>query len=157
MRTFETSALAQLDMTENDQNPEGSARTPLHRGRCLCGAVQYEVRGPLRPVIYCHCNMCRRATGHFVAATACAREDLKIHSSDALCWYQSSASARRGFCGACGSNLFWEPLGGDYISILAGSLEKPTGLVASEHIFTAEVGDYYSISDGLPQQAGWSA
>ncbi len=29
-------------------------------GGCLCGAVRYEVRGPLRPVVYCHCAQCRR-------------------------------------------------------------------------------------------------
>lgn len=57
----------------------------------------------------------------------------------------------------CGSNLFWEALGRDYISILAGSLNLPTGLVAIEHIFTAEAGDYYTIVDGLPQHAGWPA
>lgn len=143
-------------MTENDPQPDPPTQA-IRRGHCLCGAVQYEVRGPLRPVIYCHCNMCRRSTGHFVAATACAREHLTIHPSDALQWYRSSAQARRGFCLACGSNLFWEGLGRDSISILAGSLDMPTGLNASEHIFTAEAGDYYTIADGLPQHATWPA
>ena len=36
---------------------------------CLCGVVRYEVRGPLRPVIACHCTQCRRTSGPFVAAT----------------------------------------------------------------------------------------
>jgi hypothetical protein len=142
-------------MSENEQHLEGSGGAPLNRGHCLCGGVRYEVLGPLRPVIYCHCNMCRRATGHFVAATACSRDHLKVHSNDALRWYQSSPNARRGFCQVCGSNLFWESLGADSISILAGSLDLPTGLVAIEHIFTAEAGDYYSIVDGLPQHAAW--
>ena len=39
---------------------------------CLCKGVHYEVHGPLRPVVFCHCEMCRRTSGHFVAATACA-------------------------------------------------------------------------------------
>ena len=142
-------------MTDNGHHLQESSRGPLQRGHCLCGAVQYQVRGPLRAVVYCHCNMCRRSTGHFLAATACAREDLEIHSRDALRWYQSSAAARRGFCGLCGSNLFWEAAGRDYISILAGSLNVPTGLAAREHIFTAEAGDYYSITDGLPQHPDW--
>ncbi len=29
-------------------------------GSCLCGAVEYEVRGALRDVIVCHCGECRR-------------------------------------------------------------------------------------------------
>lgn len=142
-------------MTQDKTQLGPPTRAQLYQGHCLCGAVQYEVRGPLRPVIYCHCNMCRRATGHFVAATACAREHLTMHPTDALRWYQSSAQARRGFCQVCGSNLFWEGLGRDYISILAGSLNLPTGLRGSEHIFTAEAGDYYAIADGLPQHAAW--
>ena len=125
-------------------------------GGCLCGAVRYRIAAQPVETLYCHCEMCRRATGHFVAASACARQDLTIHPNDALRWYQSSAKARRGFCQLCGSNLFWEALGRDYISILAGSLDLPTGLLATEHIFTAEAGDYYTIADGLPQHAAWS-
>jgi hypothetical protein len=99
--------------------------------------------------------MCRRTSGHFVAATACAREDLVLSSSASLRWYQSSASARRGFCGQCGSNLFWDPVGEARVSIMAGTLNPPTGLGAQGHIFVAEAGDYYRITDGLPQSATW--
>ena len=38
-------------------------------GSCLCGEVAYEVTGPLRPVVNCHCLQCRKTTGHFMAAT----------------------------------------------------------------------------------------
>ncbi len=125
------------------------------RGRCLCGDVRFEVHGPLRPVIYCHCSMCRRGSGHFDAATACAPEHLRLLSAQSLRWYRSSASARRGFCSTCGSQLFWEPADGGHVSIWAGTLDKPTGLAASMHIFVADKGDYYQITDGLPQWPGW--
>ena len=124
-------------------------------GHCLCKSVQFEVNGPLRPVIYCHCGMCRRSSGHFVAATACAREHLHLKSATSLQWYPSSPTARRGFCKICGSQLFWEPVNGSHVSIMAGTLDAPTGLTASEHIFVDDAGDYYEISDGLPQKAGW--
>jgi hypothetical protein len=101
--------------------------------------------------------MCRRTSGHFVAATACAREHLKIHAGKTLRWYQSSPSARRGFCEVCGSNLFWDGGSDQSISIMAGSVNTPTGLAASEHIFVAEAGDYYRLADGLPQHSGWPA
>ena len=39
------------------------------RGGCLCGAVTYELAGELRPVVACHCNQCRKTSGHYVAAT----------------------------------------------------------------------------------------
>lgn len=129
----------------------------IRHGRCLCGAVAFEVRGPLRPIIYCHCTMCRRSSGHYMAATACARGDLHIKSFEGLRWFQSSISARRGFCGVCGSQLFWEPADGRHVSIAAGALDMPTGLVAREHIYVAEAGDYYAILDRLPQHVGNNA
>jgi hypothetical protein len=126
-------------------------RVVAARGGCLCGGVRFEVHGPLRPIIYCHCTMCRRSSGHFDAATACAPQDLRLLSSSSLRWYASSAIARRGFCGICGSQLFWEPARGGHISLWAGTLDLPSGLRAAKHIFVADKGDYYEITDGLPQ------
>ena len=34
---------------------------------------------------------------------------------------------------------------------MAGTLDAPTGLAVKGHIFTADKGDYYDITDGLPQ------
>jgi len=122
-------------------------------GGCRCGAVRYAVTGSLRPVIYCHCETCRRTSGHHVAATACRAGDLAISEDGALTWYGSSADAERGFCGRCGSNLFFRPNERGYVSIMAGTLDVPTGLTAIAHIFVSEKSDYYAIADGLPQHA----
>jgi hypothetical protein len=122
-------------------------------GGCLCGAVRYEVRGALRPVVACHCTQCRRMTGHFLAATAAREGDLAITSDSSLKWYSASPDARRGFCGVCGSTLFWHGTGRDYVAIAAGSIDGPTGLKLVQHIFTADKGDYYELDDGLERSA----
>ncbi len=127
----------------------------LHTGACLCGAVKYRVTGPLRPVMYCHCEQCRRTSGHFVAATAAEREALVIEAGEHLRWYQSSDLARRGFCASCGASLFWDSNDQDHVSIMAGTLDSTAGLEASEHIFIDCKGDYYEINDGLPQVEGY--
>jgi hypothetical protein len=119
-------------------------------GSCLCGAVRYTAQGPLRPVSYCHCSQCRKTSGHFVAATACAPKALRLEAETGLRWYRSSKRAERGFCGHCGSSLFWKPDHGRYISIMAGTLETPTGVGAVQHIFVRDASDYYVIDDGLP-------
>jgi hypothetical protein len=95
--------------------------------------------------------MCRRATGHFFAATACAVSQLKLRDSQHLRWYRSSGEAQRGFCDVCGSNLFWRPDDGTRIAILAGTLDVPTGLQGAAHIFVGDKGDYYRLEDSLPQ------
>lgn len=122
-------------------------------GGCLCGAVRYEVRGPLRPVVNCHCSQCRRTSGHFVAATAALPENLTLTVSEGLRWYRSSEKAQRGFCVHCGSSLFWEPASGDRIVIMAGTLDEPTGLRTAAHIFVGDASDYYEIDDDLPRFA----
>lgn len=122
----------------------------MKTGGCHCGAVRYTVTGPLRDVIYCHCTQCRRQTGHFVAATRILDDALSITGADELTWYAASSDAKRGFCRHCGSLLFWKAEGSDMTSIMAGSLDLPTGLTASHHIFAADKGDYYELADGLP-------
>ena len=122
-----------------------------YKGSCLCGEVSYRVNGPLRPVVACHCGQCRKTTGHHVAATSAAREDVEITGD--VTWYRSSRTARRGFCGSCGSNLFWDGPGAN-LSIFAGTLDGATGLSLIGHIYCADKGDYYEIADGLPQAAG---
>jgi hypothetical protein len=124
-------------------------------GGCLCGAVRYEVRGPLRDVILCHCSECRRWHGHVCAATAAARDQLVVHDSGSLRWFdspQSATGARRGFCATCGSSLFWAAPGRPTVSIAAGTLDAPTGLKVIAHIHTESMGDYYELpDDGLPR------
>ena len=116
------------------------------RGSCMCGAVRYRVIGPLRPIIACHCIQCRKSSGHYVAATACATEALHIEG-DTLQWYASSKEAERAFCGRCGSNLFWRRQGSSSISIWAGSIDGPTGLHIAQQLFAESKGDYYPLPD----------
>jgi hypothetical protein len=123
---------------------------PLITGGCLCSRVRYEVRGQLRDVIACHCVQCRRTSGHFVAATACRRAAFTLVKSETLKWYVAVPGFRRGFCGECGSSLFFEEDGGERVSIAAGSLDEPQGLSLAAHIFASEAGDYYEIDPSVP-------
>ena len=122
-------------------------------GRCLCGAVRFEVMPPLREVSICHCGQCRRWHGHIGAYTAVSRGNLAVTESRGLSWFASSGFARRGFCRDCGSSLFWERNEGDTISITAGSLDPPTGLQTALQIFAHDKGDYYELDPKTPARA----
>jgi len=123
-----------------------------HKGSCLCGAVTYQVAGPLRPVIACHCQQCRKTSGHHVAATSAPRAAIKIDGD--VTWFKSSDTARRGFCAICGSNLFWDGQGAN-LSIFAGTLDGASGLSIAGHIYCDDKGDYYDIPDGTPAAGGY--
>ena len=120
-------------------------------GGCLCGAVRYEISGTMQRVVYCHCEQCRKTSGHFVAATAVDHDQLGFVEDSGLAWYKSSDIADRGFCNLCGSSLFWRPGHGKYMAVMAGGLDAPTHLASREHIHVADASDYYDIADGLPQ------
>lgn len=123
-------------------------------GSCLCGEVAYKVTGDLRPVVGCHCTQCRKTTGHFMAATGAKLANFEITRDAGLKWYRSSATAKRGFCGTCGSTLFWQADGKDYIAIAAGTVDGATGLQTEGHIFCESAGDYYEITGGSFQLEG---
>ena len=115
---------------------------PRATGSCLCGSVGFAIRGALRSVSFCHCQMCQRSLTSYGAYTACAPDALVLLKSRTLKWYRSSPEARRGFCGKCGSQLFWEPAHGRSLSVSAGSLDQPAALAAGEHIFCDQIPDY---------------
>ena len=124
-----------------------------HLGGCLCGAVRYVAKGPLREVVYCHCSQCRKQSGLYFATTAVAKTDFTLTVQDSLRWYAASSHAERGFCGTCGSVLFWKAHQAAHIAILAGSLDDPSVLTAASHICTAGRPTFYALCDGLPQYA----
>jgi hypothetical protein len=127
-------------------------REPGATGGCLCGAVRYRLNAPLRQVVACHCGQCRRWHGHHGAYTAAPTDALELlQGGDSLEWYRSSDRARRGFCRACGSSLFWRADGRDHVSVTAGTLDDTSGLRLAGRIFVADLAPYDAIADELPR------
>lgn len=115
-------------------------------GRCLCGRVSYVVTGPLRDVINCHCERCRRHTGHFMAASAAARADITVTGGDRLTWFDPEPGTGYGFCRTCGSSLFWRTTDHpEQWSICAGTIDPPTGLITRRALFTECAADYHRL------------
>jgi len=126
----------------------------MHRGSCNCGAVTFEVTGVLPAPDACHCTKCRKHSGHYLVSTDVPRDALTMHGADHITWFESSEKVRRGFCSTCGSSLFFDPVDqskNDWIGISMGAFDTATKTMVAIHIFVANKGDYYDITDGLPQ------
>ena len=96
---------------------------PLYSGGCQCGAVRFHVEGALGDASICHCRMCQKASGNFyLPAGFCARRETVLDRG-APKKFQSSNFAFRGFCGDCGTPLFYEAPDGIALSIAA--FDKP--------------------------------
>ncbi len=97
-------------------------------GGCRCGAIRFEARGEPLLKEKCFCASCRRATGSLVAFFAdYPSAEVAMVGTPAL--YASSPGVRRGFCGVCGSPLFWRSEDRlEKISLLVGAFDAPETL-----------------------------
>ena len=123
------------------------------KGRCLCGAVEYRLHGPITGINFCHCRQCRKASGSaFGTSAALARENLElVNGEEHVRRYQSSPGKQRVFCGNCGSPLYSVRDGADTVYVRLGTLEDDPGRKPDVHIHVASRAGWYEIHDDLPQ------
>lgn len=124
------------------------------RGSCLCGALRYEIAGPLRGVLNCHCGLCRKAHGAaFRTRAAVERRHFRWLAGEAqLAGYRSSPNTTRTFCRICGANLI--SVFDDRREILGlalGTLDDDPGVKPACHVFVGSKAPWHDITDGLPQ------
>ena len=100
------------------------------RGTCLCGAVSFELDGPLPKFYRCHCSLCRRQSGTAGnAATLVATERFRWLSGQTQVGSWTKASGfRSDFCRACGSPLPNLLRGQPYMWVPAGLLDTEAAL-----------------------------
>ena len=121
-------------------------------GRCACGAVRFSAFLEKASVGMCHCRMCRRWCGGLPLANT--QGEVQLESADSLRWWKSSPWGERGFCGECGSSLFWRVPGMPSWGISAGALDNADALKISGHIFVDDKADFYDFADDAPRQTG---
>lgn len=102
------------------------------RGSCMCGEVGISL--PALPATYqaCACDMCRQITGGMFYSVWVSDADLTLTGKDAVREHDSSPWAARGFCGTCGSVLWYRPKGGDARGLSLGLLEDAGHLGAGD-------------------------
>ena len=123
-------------------------------GSCLCGSVSFRVDGPLGDVLHCHCENCRRLTGNFIAATRAMTDDIVFENQASLAWHDLGF-AKYGFCGACGSTLFFVPADRtDQTSITAGTLDDVSDLDLGSVWFAGEAQAHNVLPPDVPHYAG---
>src|SRR3990170_3184059 len=115
-------------------------------GRCLCGAIAYEINGELGPIVNCHCSKCRRWHGAaFRTRSAVESKKFKwLQGEEHLSKYHSSDRIIKTFCSICGSNLISiledNP---DYIGLPIGGLEQDPGTRPLMNIFVGSKAPWY--------------
>lgn len=99
---------------------------PVYAGGCQCGAVRFRVEGKLGSASICHCRMCQKAYGNFIAPLVSVRRAGVEWTRGAPKHFQSSNHVKRGFCAECGTPLTYEAPDGVALSI--GAFDHPEEL-----------------------------
>lgn len=120
------------------------------KGGCLCGAVRYTLADTPTSYGACHCNMCRRWSGGVEFGVQLKPGAVSFEQDDDLRVYTSSDWAERGFCGVCGSSLFWRltapgPMQG-MLALSAGSLDSLEGLSFDAEVYIDHKPESYAFA-----------
>ena len=103
-------------------------------------------------MFHCYCGRCRHFTGHHMAATAARPSQVSFLKAGTLTWYSPDPTVEYGFCGRCGSSMFWRAAAlPDKLCICAGALDQPTGLSTTKAWFVAEAPDYHPRSPDIAE------
>lgn len=129
-----------------------------YRGRCLCGAVVFELERSRLAAMHCHCTMCQRAhgTAYSTHVLAKANEVRWVAGREWLTTYRSSEEGTRQFCSRCGSQIVAaDQAGAGFWGIPVGLLEDDPELRLLGHMYTADRRRWVNLDDGLPRHSGW--
>ena len=116
-------------------------------GQCLCGAVRLRALPEALHADACHCGMCRRWGGGPVMTINCGANVTVEQGEAALRRFDSSAWAQRGFCGDCGSHLFYRLKAQDLYFVPAGLFGPIEGLEFTTEIFIDSKPPWYAFAN----------
>jgi hypothetical protein len=125
------------------------------KGSCLCGRVQYIVRGPFDAFHICHCSQCRRSTGSAHASNI-------FTTRDRLQWVTGEELTKRydpdepgviskSFCTHCGSLVPYISASSGRLIIPAGGLESDPGIRPQDNIYWPDRADWYDAVTQAPR------
>ena len=101
----------------------------MRTGRCLCGAVTYELSGDPIATAVCHCDHCQRQSGgafsvNLIAHTSQLSITGSLRTYDERGERGDDVYVRRRFCEVCGSPIVSELAKTDgVVAVKAGTLD----------------------------------
>lgn len=120
------------------------------QGGCLCGAVRFEVDGPILSAGYCHCTHCQKRTGTGSSANCrVAQADFRLLSgAEKLSSYQHRVGVPKLFCSECGSALFsGDPASDEQVAIRLGAFDTDPGIRPQYRQFVDSAAAWESLPD----------
>jgi hypothetical protein len=140
-------AMSRASLPELLKEPVVSGAGGHRTGRCLCGAVSFEIRTTADKVFANHDATSRRWTGGVALTVMVRATNTAFNGWGHVVQYPSSDRERQCFCRLCGTSLFVrhvqpEAMNG-MLSISAGCLDGAEGLVLAADTSVDQKPAYY--------------
>ncbi len=130
-----------------------ASREHPYTGGCLCGAVRFEIRGPITDIVMCHCSQCRKVQGSAFATNGNVAADdfVLLRGEDNLSAYASSEDQQKYFCRTCGSPILSRRKSRpNEVRVRLGTIDSDIAERPEAHIFVGSKANWDRISDDLP-------
>lgn len=147
---------------EGPQGPDAQWLSPtklcyvsqMREGRCLCGAVTYEIDGDPVVVAHCHCTDCQRLSGAGHTTGAMFPADgvrLRGAVSEFLLKSAAASVVTRTFCPKCGTPLFGRNTRmPGFMTVSVGTLDDPNSVSPQVVIFARTRRHWDAMDGALP-------
>ena len=116
----------------------------MQTGRCLCGAVTWELSGDLITTAICHCDHCQRQSGGAFSVNLVA-DDSQLTINGDLSDLRGRGElgddvyVRRRFCPSCGSPIVSELAKTDgVVAVKAGTLDDKSAVLPKVEVWCVD-------------------
>lgn len=124
-------------------------------GRCLCGAVRYEISSSPITTRACWCRLCQYLGAGSATMNVCFRSaDVSVEGelSDYVSVADSGARMHRRFCPSCGTPMFSDAEPRPHLTFVrAGTLDDREIARPDATIWTSEAPTWACIAEDVPR------
>ena len=127
-------------------------------GRCLCGAIRYEIENTPTTMGVCHCLNCQRQGGSAFSTLAAVPKAEFAMSGETKCYLDADTDSgnpvERHFCGECGSPIYSAlPAMADQIFLKTGTLDDTSGFRPMFNVWCSTKQDWVVLDEQVPALA----
>lgn len=128
-------------------------------GRCLCGAISYELDEAPAMTGVCHCKNCQRQAGSaFSTLAGVPKAQFRLTNGEPKLYEdgdtESGNTVERYFCGNCGSPIYSAlPGQPDMLYLKTGTLDDTSGFEPQFHAWCDSKQSWVALKEGVPTMA----
>lgn len=120
------------------------------QGRCLCGAIKFEIDEPVEACVNCHCESCRRQCSAPMTTYIGLADGQWRWLTKEPKLFRSSPGVERTFCNTCGTPLsFRSAKMSGVMHFYVAAMDNPDDFAPTFHVAHEEKLNWLKLNDDL--------